>query len=168
MLQLSFARMLTRRLALVLGALMFAAPVWADKDEARLAAYRLDKATLVKMEAALTGMAEAVRKQPSLAREDDKDDKEPTIAEIAAFYNSKPPLKKAIESAGMTADSFTVAAIAWSQAAMASALAQSVPAAKRAKAIADTGVPPANVAFVEANKEAMARMNAKLQALQGK
>ena len=136
------------------------------KDDARLAAYRLDKATMVKVEAALGNMAEAVKKQPSLAKAD-KDDDDESIAAIAAFYNSKPPLKKAIESAGLTADSFTVFLMAWTQAALAQGLAQAVPADQRAKALAETGVPPANLAFLEANKDYLAKVGAKLKAAQG-
>lgn len=152
--------------ALALAASL-AQPVLAnDKDEARLAAYRLDKATMVKAEAALGNMAEAVKKQPSLAKAD-KDDDDESIAAVAAFYSSKPPLKKAIESAGLTPEAFTVFLMSWMQASMAHGMAQAIPADKRAKALADTGVPPANLAFVEANKDYLKKVGEKLKAAQG-
>jgi hypothetical protein len=152
--------------ALALAASLLQPAFANDKDDARLAAYRLDKATLVKMEAALSNMADAVKKQPALAKAG-KDDDDESIAAVAAFYNSKPPLKKAIESAGLTADSFTLALMAWVQASMAHGMAQSLPADKRAKALADTGVPPANLAFVEANRDYLSKVGAKLKAVQG-
>jgi hypothetical protein len=151
--------------ALALAASLLQPAFANDKDDARLAVYRLDQATLVKMEAALSNMADAVKKQPALAKAGKDDDE--SIAAVAAFYNSKPPLKKAIESAGLTADSFTLALMAWVQASMAHGMAQSLPADKRAKALADTGVPPANLAFVEANRDYLSKVGAKLKAVQG-
>jgi hypothetical protein len=160
-------------LALGLSALAGGAPA-SEQDVARLAAFRLDKPTLTKFETALNNLAAAVEKQPSLAdreedRNDDDDEPEsggqPSLAEIAASYNRSAPLKKAIESAGMTAESFSLVLMAWVQAAMAYSLSQSLPPLKRAEAIADTGVPPANVAFVQAHKEALTRVGARLKAI---
>jgi hypothetical protein len=139
----------------------------ADADTQRLARYRLDKPTLSKVEAAITNMALALKQQPQLAK-DGAEDRGDTIAEIASFYDSKPPLKKAIESAGLTSDGFTLAMMALLQAGMAQGLAQSLPPEKRVKAIADAGVPLANVAFVEAHQDSIARVGLKMKTLQGK
>jgi hypothetical protein len=136
-------------------------------DTQRLARFRLDKPTLSKVEAAVTNMALALKQQPQLAK-DGAEDRGDTIAEIASFYDSKPPLKKAIESAGLTCDGFTLAMMALLQAGMAQGLAQSLPPERRARAIADAGVPAANVAFVEAHQDSIARVGLKMKTLQGK
>lgn len=134
----------------------------ADADEARLAAYRLDQATMTKVDIALGNMVEAVKKQPSLA----KGVTEKSIAGIAAGYDSKPPLKQAIESAGLTSDSFTVFLMSWIRASIIQGLVQTMPADQRAAAMSKMGVSPANLAFVEANQVALKKMGEKFGALQ--
>lgn len=149
--------------ALALAASLLQPAQAADTDRARLAAYRLDKATLVKVEAAIDSMADVVKKQPSLVHGKEGDVE--TIAGMAAFYDSRPPLKKAIEGAGLTTDAFSAFVMAWVQSAFAQAMIQTVPADKRAKATADTGVPPANLAFVETNKDHLKKISDKLAAM---
>lgn len=160
----------SRRLVLARTFLAVTAAAWglpalaSDPDAERLARFRLDKPTLVKFEAALDGMAEAVKKNPGLVKDGPgKDD--PTIADMAAFYNSKPPLRDAIVKAGMTPDSFALCMMSWVQAAMAHGFTQSLPPARRAKAVADAGVPQANVDFVAANKAHLDAVGAKIKAL---
>jgi hypothetical protein len=158
-------RTFAARIFLALSAAALSLPAIAsDKDDERLAAYRLDRATMVRFEAALDNIAEAIRKNPSIIKGSDNRS-DTTIAEMAAFYNGKPPLRDAIAKAGMTPDSFSVFFMSWVQAAMAHGFTQSLPPAQRARAIADSGAPRANVDFVAENKAYLASVGAKLKAI---
>lgn len=135
----------------------------ADDDDAqRLAEYRLSMATMQKLEQAMVNLTTAIKANPEL--KDDDADLE-TIAEISAYHRERPALRKAIERAGLNTDEYAMATLSWLQASMAVAMAEAVPQERRAKALADAGVPAANVEFVRKNRAALDAMSQRLKAI---
>ncbi len=134
----------------------------ADEDAQQLAGYRLSMATMQKLEQAMVNLAAAVKANPELKDEDADNE---TIADISAYHRERPALRKAIERAGLNTDEYALATLSWLQASMAVAMAEAVPPERRAKALADAGVPAANVEFVRKNRAALDAINQRLKAL---
>lgn len=143
----------------------FALMARADDDAERLAQYRLNTATFKKMELALTNLAAVVQADPTLAQDPENEDDMDTIAAMSAFYNARPPLRAAIERSGLSVDAFSLCLMAWVQASIAHGFSEHLPPESRAKMLADSGVPAANVEFVKANKDYLKRLEPKLKAL---
>lgn len=156
----AFAIQLTTLLLLLL--LPWAALADADMD--RLARYRLTLATLIKFEVAVENLAALAKRAPVALRKEQEDD-DPGIAEIAAFYDSRPPMREAITRAGLTSVEFTVFMLAWTQAAIAHSFTQSLPPAQRAQAITDSGASVVNVDFVVAHKARLQALGEKIKSI---
>ena len=77
-----------------------ATPPSADADARAIAAYRFSEATLAKFIAASRQMAAAAQPGRDSMDEDDGDEDNQTIDDIAAFYDRTPPLRRAIAGAG--------------------------------------------------------------------
>ena len=136
----------------------------AQPDEARLASYRLSLPTIKKMEAAMSNVADAMRDNAALLTEADREDAE-SIDDIAELYRSRPALRRAIESAGISVDEFALCLMSWLQAGMASAMLQNASPAERDRMIERSGAPLENVRFFEANIEYMQAVGRRMQAL---
>lgn len=164
--QLKSIAPLLRALTLAMTCALSLPAAAEDDDAQRLASYRLSMPTLKKMEAALDHLVVAVQKNPQLV--DGEEPEGESIADIANFYEQRAPLRDAIKRGGLSTDEFSLALMSWMQAGMAYGFAQSLPEAQRAKALADTGVPPANIEFVKANKAYLDAVGAKMKALEAK
>ena len=136
----------------------------AQPDEARLASYRLSMPVLKKMEAAMENLAAATRDDAALLTEEDREDAE-SIADIAELYRSRPVLRRAIESAGLSVDEFALCLMSWIQAGMASAMIQSASPAERDRMIERSGAPVDNVRFFEANTAYMQALAQRMRQL---
>ncbi len=133
----------------------------ADEDAQRLAAYRLSMSTMNQLEQATLNVAKVVAADPSLQ---DEDADHETVAEIAAYHRQHPQLRKAIERAGLSTDEYALAMMSWMQASLALAVADAVPAERRAKALADSGVPRANLDFIVTNRKQLDAISQRIRA----
>lgn len=113
-----------------------------QSDEAVLAAYRLSETTLARFIKASRGLAAIPRQEPDDADdeeddeedEDDSDDAEdedddeeeddPSIDEMATFYENKPEARRAIVAAGLTSREYVVFMLTLFQSGMAAWLVE--------------------------------------------
>jgi hypothetical protein len=99
----------------------------ADADEREIAAYRLSEATLAKFIRASRAMAAITKTMPADTAEDDGDESgpdDPSIAEIAAMYDSIPGVRRAITGAGLATREFVVFTLTMFSAGMAAWLVE--------------------------------------------
>ncbi|MGH7520642.1 MAG: hypothetical protein ACREMI_05145 [Gemmatimonadales bacterium] len=111
-----------RWVVLALAAALFAAApgraAAQNADSREIAAYRLTEATLAKYLRA-SGALAAVPKPASADADDDAEDADdPSIAQIAAKYDSIPAARRAISAAGLTTREYVVFTFALFQAGM--------------------------------------------------
>lgn len=152
------------RLAWILGALvaMLAQVAWSTPaDEKLLADYRLNDAKVKTWAQATRNLVQAFKEHPELMRSQDKVDADKaSIAEIAAWYDSKPPLKDAINSAGMSSQEYTTFLFSMFQAGMGAWLAEQQGLEKLPK-----GMPRENVEYYLENKERLTALGEELEKL---
>ncbi len=148
------------------GVGLCAAPLGAQSDEETLARYRLTEAAFAKFSQAARNLIAAAKADPATFREKegDGDETAESIAELAAFYERHPTLKRAINAAGMTTREYTIFTLSMFEAGMAAFLVEqqggtfdNVPAA----------VPRDNVLFFQRHQEELKRISAELRALEG-
>lgn len=128
------------------GARAAAAQSNGDADVKEINAYRLSEAKLDKFMLASRNLVDAVNANPSITKRDIEKEN-PSLAEMAAFYDSHPAIKKAINSAGMTSREYVTFMLSIMQAGMLSW------AAKQPGAKLPADAPLANIAFYDAHKE---------------
>lgn len=145
-----------------------ARPATAQSDEATLAAYRLDEATLNKV-AAVTRRAMALSQTPAARAElkaaearEQSDDADESIAGVAARLERLPFLKQALAESHTTAREFVTFQLSLLQAGMAEALV----AQYGDKARLPAGVPKANVDFVRTHKAQLEALGAEMKRLE--
>jgi hypothetical protein len=152
------------RLVWILGALvaMLAQVAWSTPaDEKLLADYRLNDAKVKTWAQATRNLVQAFKEHPELMRSQDKVDADKaSIAEIAAWYDSKPPLKDAINSAGMSSQEYTTFLFSMFQAGMGAWLAEQQGLEKLPK-----GMPRENVEYYLENKERLTALGEELEKL---
>jgi len=143
-----------------------AAPLGAQSDDETLARYQFTEAALAKFTQATRNLIAAAKAQPEAFRERKEADDETieTIAEVVAFYERHPTLKRAINAGGMTTREYAVFMLAMVGAAMGAFLVEqqqgkfdNVPA----------GIPRANVLFYQRHKTELDRVGEELRALEG-
>lgn len=140
-------------------------PLRAQSDEQLLATYRLTDAALTKFVQASRNIIAAGKADPALFREEDDDEEdEATIADIAAVYDQRAPLKRAISSAGLTTREYVTFMLSMFQAGVASWIVKqqqgkfdNVPAS----------IPRENVLFYQRHEPELDRIAEELKALSG-
>lgn len=120
-----------RRLTMLLCAVtavthvLGATPTAAPSDHELLAEYRLNDENVARWTQATRNLVQVFKDNPELARSQDRVDADKAnIADIAAWYDSKPEVKKAINSADMTSQEYTTFLFSMFQAGMGAYLAQ--------------------------------------------
>ena len=149
-------------LALVVGARGVEAQATADADLKEIGSYRLTEAKLDKFVQATRNLAEAARQHPDLAREKGEDNNNTPLTQLAALYDKHPPLKRAINSAGMTSREYITFMFAMFQAGMASW------AAKQPGAKLPPDISRENIAFMDTHKERLDALQKEFQAMEKK
>ncbi len=105
--------------------ILTAAVIAAPSDQELLAEYRLSDENVEKWTQATRNLVQVFRDNPELAQSQDKVQADKaSIADIAAWYDSKPKIKNAINSAGMTSRQYTTFLFAMFQAGMGAYVAQ--------------------------------------------
>lgn len=122
-------RLLVFVVAAAAAVALLSAPARAQSaaDDQALARYRLSEATMAKFIAASRAMAAASRAHRDTAAndaDDDENQKDPTIAEIAAFYDSQPDARRALARANLTSREYVIFMLALFQAGMAAWLVE--------------------------------------------
>lgn len=155
--------------ALVAAALLLSvrpAAAQDNRDAQTLANYRLTESNLRTYYKAMTNLAQAAKKDPSLAEKlesataDDDDD----IAGMAAKYDRVPVLKSALASAGFTSKEFATFILSYMQAAMAYGFMTQGPENMRIKEV-PKGTPKENVDFVRTHQALIQQLDKELKAL---
>jgi hypothetical protein len=141
--------------------ILAAAAIAAPSDQELLAEYRLSDENVEKWTQATRNLVQVFRDNPELAQSQDqvKAD-EASIADIAAWYDSKPKIKEAINSAGMTSREYTTFLFSMFQAGMGAYLAQQQGLDKLPK-----GTVRDNVEYYIINQKKLSALGKELQQL---
>jgi hypothetical protein len=139
-------------LAAVCGEQAHSAP-GGDADLRELSRYQLTMADVRKYAAANANLA----KHPTVEQDDDDaEDENESLDEMAARIESNPVARKAVEAAGLSARQYVVITMALFQASLAQyAVDQGADPGKIAR---ETGVNPANIGFVKEHKAELEQM----------
>jgi len=129
-----------------------------DPDIKEINAYRLSEAKLAKFVQASRNLVAAVDANPEL-KSGELQKENPSLGEMAAFYDSKPPVKRAINSAGMTSREYVTFMLSMFQAGMMSW------AAKQPGAKLPPDFPKENVAFYDAHQKEIEAATAEFKKL---
>ncbi len=130
-----------------------------DSDLKEINAYRLSEAKLAKFVQASRNLVAAVQSNPEI-KGNDLEKENPSLSEMAAFYDSKPPVKRAINSAGMTSREYVTFMLSMFQAGMMSW------AAKQPGAKLPADFPKDNVAFYDAHQKEIEAATAEFKKLE--
>jgi hypothetical protein len=157
-----------RSLAGATAGLILALPLGAQTDEQILASYRLTEARLTAFVHASRNLVNAAKADPALIRNDEENDDEendnPSITGLAAYYDSRPAVKRAITSAGMSSRDYVTFMLAMFQAGVASYIVkQSEGQFDRVPA----GIPHDNIRFYQQHEAELERISQELRALSG-
>jgi hypothetical protein len=145
-------------------------------DHEAVLEYRLTEAALRKVIRATADMAELVKdpavvklieaeKRAQKNKEEEEDEKEATLDELAALYDRLPPVRRAITNAGLTPREYVIFSLATALAGMAQW------AADQGASAADLDLTPvqkANLAFVKRHEADFKRLGELTKALEGK
>ena len=133
-----------------------------DADLAEINRYRLTEAKLNKFVQATKNLAQVAKTHPEISKEDKADTKNMTLGQMAAFYDKHPPIKRAINAAGMTSREYVTFMLSMFQAGM-MAWAAKQPGAK---------IPPEvsreNIAFMDTHKDRLDALQKEFEAMEGK
>jgi len=112
--------------AVLLAALAPSAATAQAADAQALAAYRLTETTLNRFIAASRGLAAVAREQPDTSgeNEDDEENNDLSIDEIAAVYDKNPATRRAIANAGLTSREYVIFMLSMFEAGMAAWLVE--------------------------------------------
>jgi hypothetical protein len=137
------------------------AAIAAPSDQELLAEYRLSDENVEKWMQATRNLVQVFRHNPELAQARDKvQADEASIADIAAWYDSKPEIKEAINAAGMTSLEYTTFLFSMIQAGMGAYVAQRQGLDKLPK-----GTVRDNVEYYIINQEKLNALGKELQQL---
>lgn len=146
-----FPRLLPLLCTLVVAAQIFGLGVasGASADDELLAEYRLKDARVEQWAQATRNLVRAFRDNPELACAQDKvEGDKASIGDIADWYDSKPEIKEAINSAGMSSQEYTTFLFSMIQAGMGAWVAEQQGLDKLPES-----VPKENVEYYIINKE---------------
>jgi len=124
-----------------------------DADLRELSRYQLTMADVRKFAAANANLA----KHPKVEQgDDDAEDENESLDEMAARIESNPVARKAVEAAGLSARQYVVITMALFQASLAQYAVDQ--GADPGKVAGETGVNPANIRFVKEHKAELEQM----------
>jgi hypothetical protein len=157
----SFPRLLAAAAAAVT---CFAAPLGAQTDDAILARYRLTEAGLAKFTQASRNFIAVAKADSGALGAEDEGENSKTIADMAALYDGRPALKRAISSAGMTSREYVTFIMSMFQAGMAAWMVEQQ-GGKFDKVPA--GIPHENIRFYQQHRAELERIGEELKAVEG-
>lgn len=131
-------------------------------DSVALANFRLTMPTVRKLTLAMENMSAAIKSDPGIAKEAEanKTSANASLDDMAASIDRVPPMKRAIEKAGLTPREYMLAQLALFQAGMIASVMEQ----QKTKEI-PAGFSKANVEFVLANKKEIDQLGARMQQL---
>ena len=131
----------------------------ADADMQALQNYRLTEAGLAKYIQASHNLVTIVKNKPEWAKNIEASEKDnASFADMAAFYDKIPPVRQALNSAGMSSRDFVLFTMSMFQAAM-GAWAMTQSGGKLPQ-----GTPPENVAFYKKHEAELKKLTEEMQA----
>ncbi|MDQ3797716.1 MAG: hypothetical protein M3294_09195 [Pseudomonadota bacterium] len=132
-----------------------------SSDLKLLASYRLTDEKADKWAQATRNLVQVLKKHPELVYAKDKVDiNKASISTIAAWYDSKPEIKQAINAAGMSSQEYTTFLFSLIQAGMGASLAQS-----RGLDKLPEGIPRKNVEYYIVHEDKLNALGQQLQQL---
>ena len=130
-----------------------------DADMQALKNYRLTEANLGKYVKASQNLVALAKSKPEWAKNIEASQKDnASLAEIAAFYDKIPPVRQALNSAGMSSREYVLFTMSMFQAAM-GAWAMTQSGGKLPE-----GTPPENVAFFKKHEAELKKLTEEMQA----
>lgn len=133
----------------------------APSDQELLAEYRLNDENVARWTHATRNLVQVFRDNPELAQSQDRvEADEASIADIAAWYDSKPEVKEAINAAGMTSQEYTTFLFSMFQAGMGAYVAQ-----QKGLDQVPEGTVRENVEYYIINQEKLTALGKELQQL---
>lgn len=133
----------------------------ASSDLKLLTTYRLTDEKVANWAQATRNFVQVLKDHPELAHAKDRIDiHKASISSIAAWYDSKPEIKQAFNSAGMSSQGYTTFLFSLMQAGMGAALAQQHGLDKLPE-----GTPRKNVEYYIVNEEKLTALGRQLQRL---
>lgn len=138
-----------------------AAAVAAPSDKELLAEYRLNDENVARWTRATRNLVQVFKDNPELAQSQDRVDADKaSIADIAAWYDSKPEVKAAINAADMTSQEYTTFLFSMFQAGLGAYVAQQKGLDK-----VPAGTVRENVEYYIINQEKLTALGEELQQL---
>jgi hypothetical protein len=132
-----------------------------DADMAEISRYRLTETKLNKFVQATRNLVQTAKNNPDMLRNDEgRNMSNATLSQMAAFYDKHPPIKRALNSAGMTSREYVTFMLSMMQSGMA-AWAMKQPGAKL-----PPGISRENIAFMDSHKEALENIQQEFKALE--